>query len=250
MDIEVVRVDVADILAMRELHRAEMACQIVDDSLHGRGFTHSYALRLEGETVGYGCVLGFGTDPKDVVDELWIRPDRRGWAVPLFRALVEESGARRIKAQTNDRLLTLMLFDCGSALRREKILFEDGAATALAAPDVRLRRVAEREAARWLDGRAIEPGSWILERGGDVVAAGGVLCHYNPPWGDLHMEVDEGHRRRGYGSYLVQELKRACYEMGKRPAARCDAANVASRATLQRAGMLPCASIVVGDIAG
>ena len=30
------------------------------------------------------------------------------------------------------------------------------------------------------------------------------------PYGDLFMEVDEPHRRRGYGGYLIQELKRAC----------------------------------------
>jgi hypothetical protein len=55
--------------------------------------------------------------------------------------------------------------------------------------------------------------------------------------------------RQGFiGSYLVQELKRTCHEMDKVPAARCDASNTASRATLQRAGMLPCASILTGDI--
>lgn len=58
------------------------------------------------------------------------------------------------------------------------------------------------------------------------------------------MEVVERSRRRGYGSYLIQELKRACYESGRVPAARCNVANAASRATLQRAGMLPCARLL------
>ena len=60
------------------------------------------------------------------------------------------------------------------------------------------------------------------------------------------MEVDEPHRRRGYGSYLIQELKRVAYEMGKVPAARCNVANAASRATLQKAGLLPCARLLTG----
>ena len=63
------------------------------------------------------------------------------------------------------------------------------------------------------------------------------------------MEVDEPFRRRGYGSYLIQELKRACYEMGRVPAARCDAANAASRATLQKAGLFPCARMLSGVLA-
>lgn len=47
---------------------------------------------------------------------------------------------------------------------------------------------------------------------------------------------------------MIQELKRVCYEMGKVPAARCGAENVVSRATLQKAGMLPCANIITGVI--
>ncbi len=60
------------------------------------------------------------------------------------------------------------------------------------------------------------------------------------------MEVDERHRRRGYGGYLVQELKRRCRELGGVPEARCDPANTASRRTLQRAGFVPYAHILIG----
>jgi hypothetical protein len=44
----------------------------------------------------------------------------------------------------------------------------------------------------------------------------------------------------------MQELERAAYEMGKVPAARCSPTNAASRATLQMAGLLPCASVLAG----
>jgi GNAT superfamily N-acetyltransferase len=63
------------------------------------------------------------------------------------------------------------------------------------------------------------------------------------------MEVTEPYRRRGLGSYFVQELKRIAYEMGGIPAARCDPNNVASRRTLQKAGFIPFASIMHGKIA-
>ena len=62
------------------------------------------------------------------------------------------------------------------------------------------------------------------------------------------MEVAEPYRRRGYGSYLVQELKRICYERGKKPAARCNVSNAASRRTLEKAGLLPCGHLLVGDV--
>ncbi len=62
------------------------------------------------------------------------------------------------------------------------------------------------------------------------------------------MEVAKPFRRRGFGSYLIQELKRVCYEMGRIPAARCGVSNSASRATLQKAGMIPCARVLTGVI--
>ena len=72
-----------------------------------------------------------------------------------------------------------------------------------------------------------------------IVATGGILTHYNPPYGDLYMEVDPAHRRQGLGSFLIQELKRTAYATGRVPAARCNVANTASRATLQRPACCP-----------
>jgi GNAT superfamily N-acetyltransferase len=83
---------------------------------------------------------------------------------------------------------------------------------------------------------------------GEIVAKGGVLFHYNVPYGDVYMDVDEPYRRRGIGSYLVQELKRICYELGAIPAARCSTDNVASRRTLQKAGLVPFAHILFGTL--
>jgi len=62
------------------------------------------------------------------------------------------------------------------------------------------------------------------------------------------MEVAKPARRQGFGSYLAQELKRVCYETGKKPAARCNPDNVGSRGTLQKAGFLPCGRLLVRDV--
>jgi RimJ/RimL family protein N-acetyltransferase len=68
--------------------------------------------------------------------------------------------------------------------------------------------------------------------------------HSNRPYADIYMEIAEPQRQRGFGASLVQELKRECYEMG---AARCSSQNVASRKTLQRAGFIPFAHILIGS---
>lgn len=46
----------------------------------------------------------------------------------------------------------------------------------------------------------------------------------------------------------MQEVKRVCYEMGRKTAARCNISNAASHLTLQKAGFLPCARLVVGEV--
>jgi GNAT superfamily N-acetyltransferase len=246
---EVFAAELEAILAMRAEYRREMDCQIVHDSWHARGFTSSYLLRVDGEVVGYGSVGGSPGDPRDTLKEFFVRPHARRAALPLFRQLVKTSGARQVAAQTNDLLLSLMLYDCAVDVTSETILFADGATTVYPPPDVELRRIAGAEQ----DGvfpHAVEPvGDWGLERGGEIVATGGILRHYNPPYGDIYMEVAAPHRRQGLGSYLVQELKRICYEGGVIPAARCNQDNVGSRLTLQRAGLLPCARIVRGRLA-
>jgi GNAT superfamily N-acetyltransferase len=233
-----------EILPLRDLYRQEMSCQIVHDSWHGRGWTDSYLLRLNGRIVGYGLVGGAGANLKDTVVEFYVLPAHRGAALPLFRQLVAVSRARSIEAQTNDLLLTLMLFDCAGRIQSEKVLFRDAFTTSLALPGATFRRIAATDS---VFVHTVEPvGEWVLAVGCEVAATGGILLHYNPPYADIHMEVADAYRRRGYGSYLVQELKRTCYEMGKVPAARCDAQNMASRATLQRAGLLPCACVLTG----
>jgi GNAT superfamily N-acetyltransferase len=86
------------------------------------------------------------------------------------------------------------------------------------------------------------------EQAGEVVATGGFLLHYNKPLADLYMEVREDCRRRGLGSFLLQELKNECYIAGRVPAARCDIRNTASRATLINAGLRTCGFMSTGKI--
>jgi GNAT superfamily N-acetyltransferase len=246
---EVAEVPLPSILEMREEYRREMNCQIVHDSWHARGFTTSYVLRAHGEVVGYGSVGGAPRDAKDLVKEFFVRSPARGDALPLFRRLVAVSGARRVEAQTNDPLLSLMLYDCAVEVTSETILFADGATTSLPSSGLTFRRLSDADRAD-VFAHTVEPvGEWGLASEREIVATGGLAFHYNPPYGDIYMEVAPAHRCRGVGSYLVQELKRLCHATGHVPAARCNAANVGSRRTLQRAGLFPCARILSGRLA-
>lgn len=244
MEIEVSRVEAGDILPLRELYRREMHCQIVHDSFPGRGFSDAYRLCMGGRVAGYGLVAN--RHYPGTVNEFYVLPGHRAAALPLFRRLLKVSQATGIRAQTNDRLLMLMLYDCAADIATDTILFEDGFTTHLPCPGGVLRRAAD--AGSLFDHRHEPKGDWVIESEGVVVATGGALFHYNPPYGDLFMEVHEPYRGRGYGSYLVQELKRICYEIGRTPAARCNVSNSASRRTMEKAGLLPCGRILFGDV--
>jgi GNAT superfamily N-acetyltransferase len=62
------------------------------------------------------------------------------------------------------------------------------------------------------------------------------------------MEVQVEHRGKGLGSYLLQEVKKACYLAGRVPAARCDLKNKASRGCLEKAGMGVCGFVLEGVV--
>lgn len=240
------RVEYGEVEALRELYRAEAGCQIVTDSLLRRGLSEPWLLLAAGRVAGYGGVR-LKYDPGRL-HELYLLPDRRTEARPLFRALLEASAATEIEAQTNMPLLLSMLFDCTDDPIADRILFHDALTTRLESPGARFRRIEPGDAGSVFEHTSEPEGEWVIEAGGEIVATGGFLCHYNPPYGDLYMEVRPDSRRRGHGSYLIQELKRAALEAGKRPAARCDAGNLASRCTLERAGMVPCARMLVGRV--
>lgn len=245
-DISPVRLDA--ILALREEYRREMNCQIVHDSWHARGFTQSYRFGVANQVVGYGSIGGSPGAPRTTVKEFFVRPGYRDTALPIFLRFLTAGGATAIEAQTNDALLFRLLNQCAVAVSSDVILFSDATLTRLEPPGVTLRPVTRRDRLRMFPHTHEPVGDWGLEVDSRIVATGGLLFHYNPPYGDIYMEVAPPFRRRGCGSYLVQELKRICREGGHVPAARTGQDNIASQRTLQRAGMTPCGRIVTGQL--
>lgn len=213
-----------------------MNCQIVHDSLHSRqGWTQPYLIEVGGVVAGYGSILigGPWTGTRTVF-EFYAAPKHRSRVFDLFSSLLTASDATAMKAQTNDALLSVMMHTWAHNITSE--VFEDKLTTAHSLDGVVFRRRGEPD------------NDWALEVDGTVAAKGGILYHYNRPFGDIYMEVPEPFRLSGFGCYFVQELKRVCYELGSVPCARCNTENVASRKTLQKAGFVPCAHILSGTL--
>jgi GNAT superfamily N-acetyltransferase len=227
-----------------------MNCQIVHDSIHRRaGWTNTYALSLDDTSAGFGSVaIGGPWTGKPTIYEFYVLPAHWGHAFQLFEVFLEASGARLMEIQSNDGLLAVMLHTYARDVPSEKIVFGDGVTTALAPNGAILQQVTPDDETQVAIAQRQGGTEWRLQIGQETVATGGILFHYNEPYGDIYMDVAERFRRRGLGAFLVQELKRIAYGLQSIPGARCNSDNVASRMTLQKAGFVPYAHILSARI--
>ena len=241
-------VPVQDILPWRDYYRAEMNCQIIHDSLHARaGWTESYLLKIGSSTIGYGALaVGGPWKGTKTVFEFYLLPERRRHAFDVFEIFSTTAKITAFEAQTNDTLLTTILHLWCPQATSEKIVFYDNLTSTLPANGAVFRRATTEDSVRIFPHHDEPVGDWLLELNGEIAATGGILFHYNKPYGDIYMEVAAPFRRRGLGAYLVQELKRVCREGGHTPCARCSPSNLASQKTLQKAGFAPCAHVLAG----
>ena len=239
-----------EVLPLRTRYREEMNCQILKDSIHRReGWTLCYALEVDGAAVGFASVALAGPwKDKPTLIEFYLLPEYRLRSFALFEALLAAARPRFFESQTNDSLYTSMALAYGRDIATESIVFRDGSTTALSANGATVRCLTSAEEIQAALQQRQGGGEWVLDLDGNSAGKGGILFHYNRPYGDIYMDIDEPFRRRGLGSFLVQELKHACYGLGAIPCARCNPGNVPSRCTLQRAGFVPIAHVVTGTI--
>jgi GNAT superfamily N-acetyltransferase len=247
MKIEVTKTILKEILPLRNLFLQENNFQIRYNASHERGRTDSYVITADTAAIGYGSIKG-NENPADrnTVFEFYIIPSFRHLSSGAFAKLLNISSASFIECQSNDILLTSMLYEYGQNINANVVLFKDQIATSHHLDDVKFRK---RNDGDVIFEHKLEPvGDFILERDKEIVATGGFLLHYNVPFADLYLEVRKDCRQQGLGSFLLQEVKKQCYLSGRVPAARCDIENIASRATLQKAGLTVAGFLILGTI--
>ncbi len=246
MKFNVRKIELPAILPLRQLFLQECNFQIRYNACHERGWTDSYLLTSGESPVGYGAIKGQEIADRDTIFEFYLIPPFRKYAGEFFLELIAASGARFIECQSNDFLLTSMLYEFAQNINSEVVLFADQAVTTHTIPGVVFRRRTEND---MIFEHKLEPaGEYVLEWNGEIVTTGGFMLHYNMPFADLYMEVKESFRRKGLGSFILQELKQACYLAGRVPAARCNIQNKASRAALLKAGLRVCGFMLKGKI--
>ncbi|WP_153796685.1 GNAT family N-acetyltransferase [Foetidibacter luteolus] len=241
MKISIVTANLADINPMRSLFLHEINCQFICNKCHDYGWADTYHFIVDDVTAGYGAV--WGTDrreDRDTIFEFYLLPFYRKYVNLVFARFANLTKAVYVECQTNDVFLTQMLYRFCNTIKAEAALFNDGSSTHIMGPGLELRKVS--------GGSNPADFAYELTENGIQVASGGLLVNYNHPYADIYMEVNEKFRRRGLGSYLVQQLKKEAYAMNKVPAARCNIHNDISKATLEKAGMAVCGYRLKGDI--
>ncbi len=217
--------------------------QFVHNKCHENGWADTWLFLIDGKKAGYGAVWGADKrEDRDAIFEFYLTRPFKKMANVIFEEFCAMSGATLIECQSNDLLLSSMLYEFAQNINAEAVLFEDDFQTELFIPGVIFRREAEAITNDY------EAGGYFLDLNGDAVASGGLMLNYNKPYADIYMEVKEPFRRKGFGSLIIQELKNDSYLMERVPAARCIINNQASKATLLKAGFKVCGAILKGQI--
>jgi len=247
MKLRAFKTELQKIQSLRALYLQENNFQIRYNACHERKWSDTYLLTLGDVNIAYGAIKGKEElADRDAVFEFFVVPPFRKIASKIFIELLRTSGAAFIECQSNDLLLSSMLYEFANGIYADVFLFEDHVTTEYNNPGVIFRKKRDGDT---IFHHQLEPvGEYVLELKGEIVATGGFMLHYNIPFADLYMEVKESSRRRGLGSFLLQELKRECYLSGRVPAARCSIENVASRETLVKAGLTISGFMLTADV--
>ncbi|MFT3750475.1 MAG: GNAT family N-acetyltransferase [Agriterribacter sp.] len=239
MKSEVIKTGLNEILHLRVLFLQENNFQFIYDKCHTYGWADTYLFKLNGTSIGYGAIWGQNKrEDRDAIFEFYIIRPYRKFASTFFLELLEISRAIFIECQSNDSLLSEMLYAFGKNINAEAFLFKDNFQTFFEI---------DRASVHKQQNNNTNP-DYVLKYEDEVIATGGLMLNYNMPYADIYYEVNEQHRQKGFGSFLIQELKRQAYLSGRVPAARCNINNLISKATLLRAGFKICGFILKGEI--
>ncbi len=243
MEITIAKTGLAEITVFRNLFLKENNFQFIHNKCHDYGWADTYLFTIDGAHAGYGSVWGQNRrEDRDTIFEFYLLIPYRKMAELVFSKFIGISGVVFLECQTNDSLLSSMVYRFSENIHAESILFEDNVQSNLYLPGVVFRK---RTPGDKVDE---DSGDFLLLDNQSIVADGGLMLNYNFPFADIYMRVKENERQKGYGSFIVQELKKEAYHIGRVPASRCNIKNHISKRTLMKAGLRPCGFLLLGTV--
>jgi RimJ/RimL family protein N-acetyltransferase len=242
MNIEVLPIALSSIEHFRADFLRENRFQFVHDKCHRYGWADTYLFRLDGKDGGYGSVWGRNErKDRDTIFEFYLIPEFRNYSHQVFQEFISATSVKYLESQSNDKFMSPMFHAFSTCSYSEAILFEDALETTYHIPGSDFQSKEET-------GMRADERRFVMTHGDDVVASGGFLMNYNFPYADIYYDVLESQRRKGYGTLMVQLLKKEVYKLGRVPAARCNVGNIPSKATLLKGGFRICGTLMGGFV--
>lgn len=180
-------------------------------------------------------------------------------AQELFRWMVLTYGIQQAITSTIEPLYFSLCLDMQSSVAPHSYLFRDHQRTeplpVLSNGSIRKANNTELDdlvhfyrantegSGEWIEGflreRLTREELFVLYDRQTVVATGECIrSQRQPPYADLGMVVDQAHRGRGLGSFMLTQLKQHCYKTGLKPICSCAADNHASKKAIEKAGFI------------
>jgi hypothetical protein len=243
MSLQVLKTHLEAIRHLRVLFLQQNRIQFVHNKCHVYGWADQYLFLMDDKEIGYGAAWGREhREERDTIFEFYLLEPFRDHAGFVFSQFLSEARPRWIECQTNDPLLSSMLFEYADNIHAEAILFRDFHETDFNIPGTRFQKGPEKNE------NPSDSGEYIVQHNDETVATGGFMLNYNLPYADIYMEVKEPHRKKGFGGFIIQELKKQIYLIDRVPAARCSVDNLASKSTLLKSGFIQCGLLIYGEL--
>src|SRR5687768_3199135 len=168
MEIEIIKTNLEEIKAFRVLFLQENNFQFICDKCHYYGWADTYLFTINGTKAGYGSVWGTNKrEDRDAIFEFYLLKPFRKMAELVFPQFHYLSGAVYIESQSNDPLLSSMLYQFSQNINAEAILFKDAFETNLQIPGISFGRKTIRESS------GADEGDYIVMQNGEIAAGGG-----------------------------------------------------------------------------
>lgn len=210
-----------------------------------------YRLVQGGQPIGYFCVSTKGT-----LLQFYLKAGHIRSLQSIFSRLLSQGFFTQALVSTRDRLGISSCLEFHKEVSVDDYLFEDGSGPVEAASewqdsvfalagtdDIPLIRSVVNDFHDFLhytlEGSVAEQSIFLLLDGNTLLGTGVIASkEYQPPYVDIGMCVNEQYRRQQVGTEIIRRLRLHCRERALIPLASCRFDNLASKKTLEKAGMV------------
>ena len=210
-----------------------------------------YTVSSNDEVRGYFCA-----SPKKTLLQFFVVDDVLPRLQEIFSEMLSRGYIEKALVLTRDRVTLAGCMDFLKEVSVDSYLFEEGGHIPTVTLDItepvfRVATLSDAPAIRaacgdfhdflhyTLEGSITMGDIFVLLSGESVLGTGVIGSKdFEHPYVDIGMCVNEAYRKKNIGTYMITKLREECHKQGWIPGASCKSDNVASRKTLEKAGMI------------